>query len=163
MFVSELTWCSYILTVPVDRALVSHSMSLSLKGRSTRLTPWSTSTALSGYNKWCVVRFPTSFSNPRVTALFILKNSEIIQRWRLLKDTFTDTTTTLHTGTQSGGSRLICHFLTVAICQSFQPLHKYGKGMEVAWSPQWVREWLWTSLPPLPLESCRYQIAEDAV
>lgn len=64
---------SYILTVPVDSALVSHSRSLSLNGKRTRLTPRFTSTALSGYRKWCVVLFPTSFSNPLVMALFILR------------------------------------------------------------------------------------------
>lgn len=61
----------------MDSALVSHSRSLSLNGRRTKLTPRSTSTALSGYRKWCVVRFPTSFSKPCVTALFILWRTEV--------------------------------------------------------------------------------------
>lgn len=70
----------YILTLPVDSALVSHSRSLSLNGSRMRLTPGSRSTALSGYMMWCVVRFPTSFSKPRVIALFILKKEEEVEK-----------------------------------------------------------------------------------
>lgn len=50
---------TYIVISPVESALDSHSMSRSLKGRRMRRTPGERSMALSGYIKWCVVRFPT--------------------------------------------------------------------------------------------------------
>lgn len=156
---------SYILTVPVDSALVSHSRSLSLNGRRTRLTPCFTSTALSGYRKWCVVLFPTSFSNPLVMALFILRRRRKggegwrRQRWgRVWQGVMS--AGDAHTGLRSRGSLSACRYWTVAVCRSCQPLRKYGIGKAGAWSLLWARKWLGTSLIALPLESGRYQTAE---
>ena len=64
---------THCLMVPVVKALMSHCRSWVLYGISTRLVSLSRLTALSGYMRWCVVRAPTSSSNPWVGALFILQ------------------------------------------------------------------------------------------
>lgn len=159
---------SYILTVPVDSALVSHSRSLSLNGRRTRLTPRFTSTALSGYRKWCVVLFPTSFSNPLVMALFILRRRRRRrkggawwrrERWGSVWQGVMSAGDA-HTGLRSRGSLSPCHYRTVAACRSCRPLRKYDIGKGRAWSLLWARKWPGTSLIALPRESGRYQTAE---
>lgn len=121
---------SYILTVPVDSALVNHSRSLSLNGRRTRLTPCLMSTALSGYRKWCVVLFPTSFSNPWVTALFILgkKNGEEDEEEKHGNGEKCLLGHTTHTVLRSGGSQSARRFLSVAACRSCRLLRSYGSG-----------------------------------
>lgn len=157
---------SYILIWPVDKALVSHSRSLTLNGSRTRLTPRATSTALSGYRKWCVVRFPTSFSNPRVTALFILwrrKNIWWRGSWEETQTCMRSLLLYIFTGSQSCGSWSGHHVQTVAGCPSCQLLHSYGKVMGGASSPQWVEKWPGTFLTSLPLDSGHFQTAEDPV
>lgn len=163
---------SYILIVPVDSALVSHSRSLSLNGSRTRLTPWPMSTALSGYIKWCVVRFPTSLSYPRVTALFILRRREEDMR-RRKRSVRRDCVCVLHvyvclfvcdcrrTGSQNRGSRSTCHVQTVAGCQSCRPLHTSGNATVGDWNPQWVEKLPGTSPPSLPPESGRFLTAAE--
>lgn len=123
-------YISYILTVPVDSALVSHSRSLSLNGSRTRLIPLPMSTALSGYSMWCVVRRPTSSSNPLVTALFILKKKKheecegcVHVHVNVCVCICVDT---VCTGTRSHENQWVRRVQNAASCQSSQPLHNYG-------------------------------------
>lgn len=157
----------YILTSPVDSALVSHSRSLSLNGSRMRLTPGSRSLALSGYMMWCVVRFPTSFSKPRVIALFILKKEEEVEKKGVpclsTSCICVGIDLDIQTGLRSCESWSVHRGQNLAGCQSCQRLHIYDRVMGGDLCPQWVGKWPGTFLTSRPLKSDLYWTSEDPV